>query len=271
MIRHFRLLTFVIAILTISVWVSAAAQAQSKGSIEQTFQKARKDYLQKDMKAAADEVRKGAAYLKSEAAAAKGKGKEALTASYQELEKLAGEMEKGTVKTVKELEMAFARAYNALATNSHVKSAESWAKKEYKKAGNELEAAAGELEKGYIWAEQKAEAEARKQAALEAALVKKAEAEAKKIAAQEAAAARKLAAEQAKLAAQELAAAKKAEAEARKAAAAQAKQIAQQEAAERKAAAALKKAEAAARKAALAPPEPVWPFPEEETKEASSV
>ena len=158
MIRHFRLLMFVIAILTISVWVSAAAQAQSKGSIEQTFQKARKDYLQKDMKAAADEVRKGAAYLKSEAAAAKGKGKEALTASYQELEKLAGELEKGTVKTVKEMEMAFARAYNALATNSHVKSAESWVKKEYKQAGNELEAAVGELEKGYIWAEQKAEA-----------------------------------------------------------------------------------------------------------------
>ena len=158
MIRHLRLIMFVIAILTISVWLSAAAQTQSKGSIEQTFQKARKDYLQKDMKAAAAEVRKGAAYLKSEAAVAKGKGKEALTASYQELEKLAGELEKGTVKTVKEMEMAFARAYNALATNSHVKSAESWAKKEYKKAGDELEAAAGELEKGYIWAEQKAEA-----------------------------------------------------------------------------------------------------------------
>jgi len=158
MIRHLRLIMFVIAILTISVWLSAAAQTQSKGSIEQTFQKARKDYLQKDMKAAAAEVRKGAAYLKSEAAVAKGKGKEALTASYQELEKLAGELEKGTVKTVKEMEMAFARAYNALATNSHVKSAESWVKKEYKQAGNELEAAVGELEKGYIWAEQKAEA-----------------------------------------------------------------------------------------------------------------
>jgi len=162
MMRHFRLLIFVIAILTISVWVSAAAQAQSKGSIEQTFQKARKDYLQKDMKAAADEVRKGAAYLKSEAAAAKGKGKEALTASYRELEKLAGELEKGTVKTAKEMEMAFARAYNALATNSHVKSAESWAKKEYKKAGDELEAAVGEMEKGYAWAGQKAEAATQK-------------------------------------------------------------------------------------------------------------
>jgi hypothetical protein len=158
MIRHFRVFAFVIAILTISVWLSAAAETQSKGSIEQTFQKARKDYLQKDMKAAADEVRKGAAYLKSEAAAATGKSKEALTASYRELEKLAGEMEKGTVRTVKEMEMAFARAYNALAANSHTKSAEAWAKKESKKAGDDLEAAAGELEKGYAWAGQKAEA-----------------------------------------------------------------------------------------------------------------
>lgn len=158
MIRHLRLFTLVIAILTISVGLSAAAETQSTESLEQNFQKARKDYLQKDMKAAADEVRKGAAYLKSEAAAAKDKGKEALTASYQELEKLAGELEKGTVKTVKEMQMAFARAYNALATNSHVKSAESWMKKEYKKAGNELEAAVGELEKGYGWAGQKAEA-----------------------------------------------------------------------------------------------------------------
>jgi len=158
MIRHFRVFAFVIAILTISVWLSAAAETQSKGSIEQTFQKARKDYLQKDMKAAADEVRKGAAYLKSEAAAATGKSKEALTASYLELEKLAGEMEKGTVKTVKEMEMAFARAYNALAANSHMKSAEAWAKKESKKAGDDLEAAAGELEKSYAWAGQKVEA-----------------------------------------------------------------------------------------------------------------
>ena len=156
--RHLGLFTFVIVILAISVGLSAAAVTQSKGSLEQSFQKARKDYLQKDMKAAADEVRKGAAYLKSEAAAAKGKGKEALTASYQELEKLAGEMEKGTVKTVKELEMAFARAYNALATNSNVQSMEAWTKKEFRKAGEKLESSVDQLEKGFAWAGQKAEA-----------------------------------------------------------------------------------------------------------------
>ena len=158
MMRYFKLLTLVIVFMTISMWLSAAAEAASKESVEPYFQKARQDYLQKDMKAAANEVRKGAAYLKSEAAAAKGKGKEALSASYRELEKLAGELEKGTVKSVKGMEMAFARAYEALATNSHVKSAEAWSKKEFKKAGDELEAAVDELEKGFAWARQQAEA-----------------------------------------------------------------------------------------------------------------
>jgi hypothetical protein len=158
MIKFFRLFAWVIMIVTVSLWLSATAGADSKQSVESYFQKARQDYLQKDMKAAAAEVRKGAAYVKSEAAAAKGKTQEALTASYRELEKLAGELEKGTVKSVKKMEMAFARAYKALAMNSHVKSAEAWSKKESQKAGDELEAAVDQLEKGFAWAGQKAQA-----------------------------------------------------------------------------------------------------------------
>jgi hypothetical protein len=156
--RHLRLFTFVIVILAISVWLSAAAETPSKGSLEQTFQKARKDYLQKDMKAASEEVHKAAEWVKSEAAAAKGKGREALAASSRELEKLSGELKKGTVKSVKEIEMAFARAYNAVATNSHVKSAEAWSKTESKKAGEELDTAADALEKAYTWAGQEVKA-----------------------------------------------------------------------------------------------------------------
>ncbi len=156
--RHFRFFALVIVIVTISVWLSAAAETASKESVEPYFQKARQDYLQKDMKAAADEVRKSAAYVKSEASAAKGKGKEALTASYRDLEKLSGELEKGTVKSVKKMEVAFAHTYKALATNSHVKSTEAWSKKEFKKAGDELEAAGDELEKGFAWGGQKADA-----------------------------------------------------------------------------------------------------------------
>jgi hypothetical protein len=157
-LRYFRLFALVIVIVFISVSLSAAAEVASKESVEQNFQKARQDYLQKDMKAAADEVRNGAAYVKAEASAAKGKAKEALMTSYSELQKLSGELEKGTVKSVKKMEMAFARAYKALAMNSHVKSTEAWSKKESKKAGDYLEAAVGELEKGFAWAGQKAEA-----------------------------------------------------------------------------------------------------------------
>jgi outer membrane murein-binding lipoprotein Lpp len=158
MIRYFRLFALVIAIVTMSVWLSTAAEAASKESVESYFQKARQDYLQKDMKAAAEEVHKAADYIKSEASAAKGKTKEALTTSYRELEKLSGELEKGTVKSVKKMEMAFARAYKSLATNSHVKSTEAWSKKEFKKVGDELETAVDELERGFAWAGQKAEA-----------------------------------------------------------------------------------------------------------------
>ncbi len=157
--RLFTLIAVVFVVMAMAAGLSfAATESSSKGSLEQTFQKAKQDYLQKDMKAASEEVHKAAAWMKSEAAAAKGKGKEALAASSRELEKLAGELKKGTVKSVKEIEMAFARAYNALATNSQVQSMEAWTKKEFKKAGEKLEAAVDELEKGFAWAGQKAEA-----------------------------------------------------------------------------------------------------------------
>jgi hypothetical protein len=107
------------------------------------------------MKAAADEIHKAAAYLKSEADAATGKGKEALTASYRELEKLATDVEKGAVKSAKKLDAAFARSYKALAANEHVKSTEAWAKKEYKEAGKSLEMAANDLERGLSWSGEK--------------------------------------------------------------------------------------------------------------------
>jgi len=158
MLNSIRTLILALWIVALFAGLTAGAETAQKGSLEQYFQKARQEYLQKDLKAAADEVHKAAAYLKSEAAAAKGKGKEALTASYREMEKLSDELKKGTVKSVKEIEMAFARAYNALATNSHVKSAEAWSKKEVQKAGEELDSAAEALGKAYTWAGQEVKA-----------------------------------------------------------------------------------------------------------------
>ena len=136
----------------------AAIGSESQSSFEQDFQKARHDYLQKDMKSAAAEIRKGVSYLKSEAETADAEGKKVLTKSSQELEKLADDVEKGTVVSVKQIETSFARAYQALAKNSYIKSMESWSRKEIKNTGKSLDEATTYLERGFYWAGQKTEA-----------------------------------------------------------------------------------------------------------------
>ena len=65
---------------------AAIAVSESPSSIEQTFQKAKQDYLDKNLAAAAEQIRKGSAYIKAEAEKASVTGKEALAASARELE-----------------------------------------------------------------------------------------------------------------------------------------------------------------------------------------
>ncbi len=136
---------------------AAIAVSDSSSSIEQTFQKAKKDYLDKNMNSAARQIQKGASFMKAKAANASAKGKEALNASAKELEKLADDVKKGTVTSTKRIEDAFARAYVALAADSQVKSTESWAKKESVKAGDALDSATKYLERSFAWAGQKVE------------------------------------------------------------------------------------------------------------------
>ena len=121
------------------------------GEAEHYFHQAREDFFKKDMKAAADEMRKGAAFLKLEAGRATEAGKQPLMASIQELEELADSVEKGTVTSTNELDHAFARAHTALATHYRLKAAESWAKKETSKIGKALKAAALHLEYSAAW------------------------------------------------------------------------------------------------------------------------
>jgi hypothetical protein len=147
---------FVMIVMGILPW-AAVASSESQSSIEQTFQKARQDYLQKNMNSAAEQIQKGAFYMKAEAAKASVKGKEALTLSAKELEKLAVDVKKGTVTSVKKIEGPFSRAYLALAADSHIKSTESWAKKESANAGEALDSSARYLERSFSWAGQKVE------------------------------------------------------------------------------------------------------------------
>jgi len=136
---------------------TAIAASESPSSIEQTFQNAKRDYLEKNINSASEQVKKSASYMKDQASKASDKGKEALNASAKELEKLADDVKKGAVTSVKKMEEAFARAYVALASDSHIKSTESWAKKETAKAGDALDSANKYLERSFAWAGQKIE------------------------------------------------------------------------------------------------------------------
>lgn len=122
------------------------------------FHQAHENFLKKDFKAAAAHIRKGVGFMKLEAARATEDGKKALTTSIDELEKLASDVEKGTVKSTNDLGKAFARAHRALAVHHHLKASEAWAKKETSKTGHALKSAASHLESALAWSGHKIEA-----------------------------------------------------------------------------------------------------------------
>jgi hypothetical protein len=117
----------------------------------QHFKSAHDAFLRQDFKKAAEEMRKGEAFVKLEGIRATGDSKPALNSSGQELEKLAGDVSRGKVKDVKSLDNAFARANYALAFSARAKASESWARKEKSKAGYELKATANDIEQGASW------------------------------------------------------------------------------------------------------------------------
>ena len=116
------------------------------------FHQAHESFLKKDYKAAASHIRKAVGFMKLEAAGATDKGEKDLTASVHELEKLAGDVEKGVISSSRDLSQAFANAHRALAAHYHAKVMEAWAKKEETKAGHALKAAVMHLESAAAWA-----------------------------------------------------------------------------------------------------------------------
>jgi hypothetical protein len=125
---------------------------------QQHFQAAHEAFVKKDLKAAAVEIRKGAAFLRLEAARVTGASKDVLAASIKELDSLAGKVESGRVTAASDLDHAFARAEHALASAYLARATESWAKKDVKRAGHALKAAATSLEHALAWAGRKGEA-----------------------------------------------------------------------------------------------------------------
>jgi hypothetical protein len=122
------------------------------------FTNAVANYARKDYRAAATDIRKATSYLRLEAGRATGEPKLELERSVAQLDTLATSVEKGAVKDEHAMANAFASADHALAVEHRAKATESWARKDYDKAGYELKAAAFGLESAASWTGGEAEA-----------------------------------------------------------------------------------------------------------------
>jgi len=155
----YKKITLIIGLWAI-IWVPAAGASQTQKEVpgvvseakpiatglDKDLQQARENFLKKDLKTSAAAIRKGAAYLKSLGEQAQEKGKQTFLISQKEMENLADRVEKGAVKSVKEIDRIFARASHALARYHYQIAKESWAMKETARTGQELEAAGAHLE-----------------------------------------------------------------------------------------------------------------------------
>jgi hypothetical protein len=113
----------------------------------QHMDRARVAFIELDARQAAAELRKAATYLKITAGNAAAATKRALLRSADELDELAHRVEAGTVRTVGELDRAFARASHALSHHHCVIAERSWAARQTTRAGKQLRAAADNLER----------------------------------------------------------------------------------------------------------------------------
>jgi hypothetical protein len=123
-----------------------------------SFHEARQNFLHEEAKIAASDIRKGAAYLKMEKAVVRKEMQDSIAASERELEKLAQNVEQGTVESARELDEAFARAHQALAKSYIARASEAWAEKDAARTGQLLKAALIHLKSAVAWSGQKMDA-----------------------------------------------------------------------------------------------------------------
>jgi hypothetical protein len=124
------------------------------------FYNAHENFMKRNFKASARELRKAAAFVKLESARATADGKKSLVSSYRELEELAKKIEDGTVTSVKDLEAVFAKVHQALAKHHYLKAVKAEGKKNAKATGHFLKSAVTHLEHGFSWAGHKFKAAA---------------------------------------------------------------------------------------------------------------
>lgn len=126
------------------------------------FTKAHDDFLKMDYHMAVGQIRKGTAYLKLQATRATPEGKKVLNAAIADLDRLAGDVEKGGIKEVKALDQCFARAHYALAQHHYLKAKEHHSRRMATKAGHALNAATIHLENGAEFAGHQLDASSKK-------------------------------------------------------------------------------------------------------------
>jgi len=108
-----------------------------------------------DLKAAARELRKAAAFVKLESDRATVEGEMGLDSSYKELNKLANDVEKGNITFVRDLEIVFARTHQTLAKHHYLKALEARNNKNAKATGQFMISAVIHLEHGFAWSDYK--------------------------------------------------------------------------------------------------------------------
>jgi hypothetical protein len=124
----------------------------------QQLSMARQSYVMLDLGAVAKRLRKAAANLRITSNQADEAIKPQLTHSADELESLAGRVEKGEVKSVRELDQPSARALHRLSRHHYLMAQRSWLHKERERTGKQLRAAADNLEHAARLSEQEVQA-----------------------------------------------------------------------------------------------------------------
>ena len=128
------------------------AQAIQSEWPELDFTSAYDSFEKKDFARAAQEIRKGADFLKTAAERSSGKIRGDLSRSYNEIVKLSTDIENGSVKSSSRLKKEFSRAHQSLSEYYNERLGNSWLKRDTDNAGRELKSAVSNLEHSLSWA-----------------------------------------------------------------------------------------------------------------------
>jgi len=123
------------------------------------FGLAHEGFLKKDYAKSAAEIRKGAGFVKLEMARSTDEGQRVLADAAIRLEKLAENVESGSVNSVDKINTALAHAEQALAFHHELKAEKYWQANDYMGAGHDLKAASMNLKNSLKYSGEKVEVE----------------------------------------------------------------------------------------------------------------